>query len=345
LSEAFDPSAPADPSSGLFGLSTSANEAQVHVLGVPIDVTTSFRRGAASGPAAILAASHQVDLFDLVTGHPYRAGIHMLPLVPEIQDLNRVASVAAKAVIEAGGPGEDAELLRAAGQVDRAQAAVNQWVRAQVDASLGRGKFVGLVGGDHSTPLASIQAHAERYPDMGILHIDAHADLRAAYEGFQFSHASIMRNVLESAPGVSRILQVGLRDLCAEEFQTIEDSGGRVSAVFDHQWAALRQRGANLQDAVKRNLEGLPKDVYVSFDIDGLDPSLCPSTGTPVPGGLLWDEAQLWLGELVRSGRRIVGFDLSEVCPTPGQVAGAGWDEIVGARLLYRLIGFALMSS
>jgi agmatinase len=153
-----------------------------------------------------------------------------------------------------------------------------------------------------------------------------------------------MHNVLERTE-VPKLLQVGLRDLCQEEFETIENSKGRIQAVFDHQWASLRLAGANLREFVVEQIEQLPHEVYISFDIDGLDPSLCPNTGTPVPGGLLWPEAMLWLEELVRSGRHIVGFDLCEVSPGQGRPPGEGWDEIVGARLLYRLIGFALMST
>jgi len=344
VTQAFDPSAPAAPESGLFGLNTAFEDAAVQILGVPIDATTSFRRGTAGGPAAILAASHQIDLFDPLTGHPYRQGIHMPSLEAGLIELNRLAGQLALPVIQAGGAGDSKQLLAAINKVDRAQEGVNHWVDAQVRAGLEAGQLVGLVGGDHSVPLASIVAHAERHPDMGILHFDAHADLRVAYEGFEYSHASIMHNVLSGAPGVSKLLQVGLRDLCEEEYQAIEASNGRVEAIFDHEWASLRMQGADLQQFVRESIAKLPQEVYISFDIDGLDPSLCPSTGTPVPGGLLWPEAMLWLEELARSGRRIVGFDLCEVSPTPGQPAGHGWDEIVGARLLYRLIGFALMT-
>jgi agmatinase len=181
---------------------------------------------------------------------------------------------------------------------------------------------------------------------MGILHVDAHADLRVAYEGFTWSHASILHNVLERIDGVARVVQVGVRDLCDEELAAIQGSEGRVRTVFDHEWAEARFTGHDLVAVVRRTLEALPREVYVSFDVDGLDPTLCPGTGTPVPGGLSWHEAMLWLGELSRSGRRIVGLDLTEVAPTPvADPERDSWDAVIGARLLYRMIGFALATS
>lgn len=168
--------------------------------------------------------------------------------------------------------------------------------------------------------------------------------MRPAYEGFTWSHASILRNVAERIDGVARILQVGLRDYSEEELEYIHASRGRIQALFDLEWADAKHAGHNLRALVRRTLSVLPAEVYVTFDIDGLDPALCPNTGTPVPGGLSWHEATLWLDELVRSGRRIVGFDLNEVAPAADSSAGAGWDENVGARLLYRLIGLALKS-
>ena len=336
----FDPSAPASPESGLFGLDVAPEEASVQVLGVPFDATTSYRKGAAAGPAAILRASHQVDLFDLVTGRPYEAGLWMPPEDPLVRRWNTEAREQAEAVIARGGgqPG-DPDLER----VNAIQEELNAWVRARTEEALDAGELAGLVGGDHSTPLGAIEAHAARFPGMGILHVDAHADLRVAYEGFRYSHASILHNVL-SRTDVPTVVQVGLRDLCEEEYDAIRGSE-RLHALFDHEWAAARARGRGMQDLVRRRLAPLPDLVYVTFDVDGLDPSLCPHTGTPVPGGLSWHDAMLVLSELVASGRRIVGFDLNEVAPESEEPnAPDSWDAIVGARLLYRLIGFSLAS-
>jgi len=336
----FDPSAPARPASGLFGLDPAPGEALVHVLGVPFDATTSYRRGAAAGPRAIRRASHQVDLFDRLTGKPYEAGIWMAPDEPRVVRWNDEASVAAGRVILHGGaePGDpDVEL------VNHVQEELNAWVRARTDEGLAAGRLVALVGGDHSTSLGAIEACAARHPGLGILQVDAHADLRVAYEGFTYSHASILHNVLERVDTGS-VVQVGLRDLCEEEHAAIADSA-RLHPLFDDEWARARARGDHLPELCERALGPLPAEVYVTFDVDGLDPSLCPHTGTPVPGGLSWHDAMLLLETLVASGRRIVGLDLNEVAPaSPEEDVPDGWDAIVGARLLYRLIGFALRS-
>jgi agmatinase len=336
----FDPSAAAQPGSGVFGLPHSADEAGVVLVPVPFEATTSYGGGTARGPEAILEASRQVDLFDVETGRPYQAGIHMLPIPDDIARLDREARRAAAPVIEAGGvdPARP-ELVRAAQDVDRACEEVNAWVEETVATFLARGKRIGLVGGDHSTALGSLAAHARTYPGMGVLHVDAHADLRVAYEGFTFSHASILYNAAERLPEITRIVQVGLRDLSEDEHAYAAASKGRIVQHHDADLARARFEGETWTAQVRRIVEALPRDVYVSFDVDGLDPTLCPHTGTPVPGGLSFQEAAWLLGGIVRSGRRIVGFDLVEVAPGAD---GGDWDGNVGARLLYKLIGWTL---
>jgi agmatinase len=181
---------------------------------------------------------------------------------------------------------------------------------------------------------------------MGILHIDAHADLRRAYQGFVQSHASIMYNVLHDLPALGRLVQVGVRDLCDEEAARIEESGGRIRTFFDAELHSEKLAGVSWARLCDGIVAALPTDVYISFDIDGLDPALCPHTGTPVPGGLSFNEATALLKAVVASGRRIVGCDLTEVAPAPNRSAGGStdWDENVGSRLLYKLIGFMLRS-
>jgi agmatinase len=335
----FDPSAAAQPDSGVFGLPHSEDEASVVLVPVPFEATTSYGGGTAGGPEAILAASRQVDLFDVETGRPYEAGIHMLPLPGEIARLDAAARATAAPVIAAGGlaPGRN-DLARAAAEVDRACERVNAWVEERVGSLLARGKRVGVVGGDHSTALGSIVAHARRHSGLGLLHVDAHADLRVAFEGFTYSHASVIYNVAERCPDVARIVQVGLRDLSEEEHAYAAASRGRIVQHHDAELARARFEGEPWSAQVRRILEPLPHDVYVTFDIDGLDPTLCPGTGTPVPGGLSYQEALYLVGAIVRSGRRIVGFDLVEVAPQ----AEGEWDGNVAARLLYKLVGWML---
>jgi agmatinase len=337
----FDPNAPAGADAGLYGLPHSPEEAKVVIVPVPFEATTSYGGGTSLGPAAILAASRQVDLYDLQTGTPWAEGIAMLPEPAEVLAWNAEARRLAEPIIEAGGQLQGEQMVQALGQVDALCERMNEWVYQRCRHWLGRGKLVGGLGGDHSTSYGVIRAHAERYPGMGVLHLDAHADLRKAYEGFTWSHASIMRNVADRLPQVAKLVQVAIRDLCDEERAYIEASGGRVVAFFDPDLADQRFEGVPWNRQVDALIAPLPADVYLSFDIDGLDPVLCPHTGTPVPGGLSFQEAVALIAGVVRSGRRIVGFDLTEVAPDP---AGGQWDGNVGARLLYKMIGFALRS-
>jgi agmatinase len=337
----FDPNAGPVEGSGVFGLPYSYEEAKLVYLPVPWEATTSYGAGTSKGPAAILAASYQVDLFDREVYRPYEAGFFMLPESKKISALNKTAKAAAQTVIKAGGHiGNNPRLKKAVADVNKISVQVNAEVRAAAEKILGDGKIVGLVGGDHASPLGAIQAQAAREKkDFGILHIDAHSDTRDAYEGFQYSHASIMRNVIEETPNVKKLVQVGIRDFCEEEYDYIRSSKGRIETYFDIDIAKRKADGATWLKLCREIVKKLPKRVWISFDIDGLDPRLCPGTGTPVPGGLDFYEAVLLIGEVARSGRTIVGFDLNEVAPGETE-----WDANVGARLLYKLSAWTLAS-
>lgn len=312
-------------------------------LPVPWEATTSYGGGTSRGPAAILAASRQVDLFDPDVLRPYSAGLHMLKESPLVRRWNKAAKADARRVIAAGLDGKGRPRLAAAARrVNALGDKLNAFVRGESERLLSAGKIVGLVGGDHATPFGAIAAAARRFPRLGILHFDAHLDARDAYEGFTWSHASIMRNVLERIPGVARLVQVGIRDFCEEEFDFCSRQGERVKIYFDRDFCSRRFRGEPFDAAAKAVAGDLPKEVWVSFDIDGLDPRFCPHTGTPVPGGLDFSQANHMLGELVRSGRRIVGFDLNEV--SPALDGKTDWDANVGARLLYKLSAWTLAS-
>lgn len=330
----FDPNGAAGAGSGIFGLPHDEQAAAVVLVPVPYAATVSYGGGAELGPGAILQASRQVDLYDLQFGRIYEAGIHLQPPSAELAALHTSARAAAAGVIERGGaPSTDPAVLA----VDRAGDRVNQLVHAATARLLAMGKIPGVIGGDHAVPYGAIAACAERHPGLGILHLDAHADLRVAYEGFRWSHASIMDNVLRDVPGVQRLVQVGIRDFCEQEFDSIRASEGRVVTHFDLEWQRRRHCGTTFDALCHEAIAALPQSVYVSFDIDGLDPALCPNTGTPVPGGLQFAEAVHLLVLLARSGRRIVGFDLVEVAPGASE-----WDANVAARLLYKLCGAAV---
>jgi agmatinase len=211
-----------------------------------------------------------------------------------------------------------------------------------------------VLGGDHSTPFGAIRAYGGHHPGLGILHIDAHADLRDAYEGFTWSHASIMNNVVRrigSKGGIATLVQVGIRDLGEREHRMIMEPRPRgesaITTYFDATAKARLHAGETWAAICDEIVGRLPKKVYISFDIDGLDPVLCPDTGTPVPGGLSFNELLELLRALGRNGRRIVGFDLNEVAPsprTPRPEWGGDWNANVGARALYKMIGAAALS-
>jgi agmatinase len=337
---AFDPRS-ASLHDGIYGLPYTPEEARVLLVPVPWEATVSYGSGTADGPAAILKASRQVDLLDRETGRPYEAGIAMLDIPVEVRRWSDEARGKAAPVIEAGGPGDDPALRTAVAAVDALGERMNAWVYDQVKRRLGDGKLVGVVGGDHSVPFGAIRAVSEKHPGLGVLHFDAHADLRQAYEGFRWSHASIMHNVLGLAD-VARIVQVGIRDYSDEEEETIRANPDRVRAHFDADLRRALFDGESFSRIAGRVVADLPRQVYVSFDIDGLDPALCPHTGTPVLGGLSFAEVSALLRTVVDSGRRIVGFDLDEVAPDPE--GRSEWDGNVGARVLYKEIGFALLS-
>jgi agmatinase len=340
MTRSFDPDAPSSHN-GLFGLPHTPEEAEVVVIPVPWEATVSYGAGTRRGPETILAASSQLDLLDRETGRPHERGIAMLPISGEIIRQGTEARELALPVIEAGTPGDDPALLEAAKRVNVLCDSMNEWVFETASGWLDQGKLVGAVGGDHSIAFGTILAAAERHPGLGILHLDAHADLRSAYEGFASSHASVMHNVL-ALPTVEKLVQIGIRDYSPGEEAIIMGNPGKIATFFD---ADLKQRtfaGEPWASLVAEVVNHLPEQVYLSFDIDGLDPSLCPNTGTPVPGGLSFPETTSLLRAVVESGRKIVGFDLSEVAPDPS--GKSEWDGNVGARLLYKMIGFALMT-
>lgn len=319
---AFDPDAAAEYD-GIYGLPFTADEAHVVIVPVPFEATTSYGGGTSGGPKAVLEASKQVDLFDHETGRPYERGIAMLPIPRKVVSWNAKAKKLGRRKVAA---------------VNKISELVNAWVYEQVRGLLDDGKLAVTLGGDHSVPYGAMRAYAEKYPGMGILHLDAHADLREAYEGFTYSHASIFNNVMTKIDGVANLVQVGVRDLGLAEKRMIEQSRGRIVTFFDLDLARRKDDGTPFAKIADDIVRELPRDVYLSWDIDGLDPTLCPGTGTPVPGGLSWNEAIALLRAVVRAKKRIVGLDLCEVAPGDSE-----WDANVGARLLYKMIGFSLM--
>ena len=269
------------------------DRARIAVLPVPYDFSTSYQSGTRSGPRAMIEASRNMELWDDELGATYRAGIHTLP------ELEPTAL----------GPGAMVE------RVERATA----WM-------LDNRKLPALLGGEHSITAGAVRAAKQRFPNLSVLQLDAHADMRDQYLDSPHSHACVMRRIREVAPAAS----VGIRSLSEEEAELLESNPLPI-------WSTRRFRA--LRGAWDPILDALTGEVFVTFDLDALDPSLLPATGTREPGGLDWYEAVDLLAA-VAARHHIVGFDVVELAPIPGQVAS----DFLAARLVYRMMGLALES-
>jgi agmatinase len=257
------------------------------ILPVPYDGTSTWVKGADKGPEALLEASANMELYDIETdSEVWKVGIHT--------DAPVTANESPEAMVEA--------------------------VRERVDALLQQEKFVVTVGGEHSVTIGAVQAYAQHWPDLTVLQIDAHTDLRPEYEGSPNNHACVMSRVADILPFV----QVGIRSMDVEEVQYMD----RSRVVF----AEEIQRSRNW---VNRVLNHLSSNVYITIDLDGFDPSVMPSTGTPEPGGLLWYQVIGLLRE-VNENANIVGFDVVELCPNPNNKAS----DFLASKLLYKLLSY-----
>ncbi|RZS97555.1 agmatinase family protein [Cecembia calidifontis] len=333
--ESFNPNG-VSSHEGIFGLPFDEETADLILIPVPWEVTVSYSPGTAEGPEAILNASYQVDLFQDDIHDAWKMGIYMLPIPEDIATLSSNYRILSRNYIEwleAGSPDEEQERFAAVPDIiNKASAEMNEWVYNQAKKFREKGKLVALVGGDHSTPLGFIKALSEEYNSFGILQIDAHADLRKSYENFEFSHASISYNALK-LPQISKLVQVGIRDYCQEEAIMAKENN-RIYTFYDKDIKEEMYEGKAWKIICDDIVEQLPQDVYITIDIDGLDPKLCPHTGTPVAGGFEMEQVLYLMKQVVKAGKKIIGFDLVEVAPGP---EGNEWDGNVGARVLYRM--------
>ena len=354
----------------LFGLPFDTNTASVIVIPVPWDVTVSYAAGTAAAPRAILNASPQIDYAQLDIPDAWKLGIAMDAIREKWEEQCRQLRPKAEKYIDWLENGSAEPLSSEMQQVLTAINSACKQLMSEVEEVCNywqsQGKMTVLLGGDHSTPLGHLKACAAHYGELGVLQIDAHADLREAYEGFVYSHASIMYQAMK-IPQMKKLVQVGIRDFCEEEFQRIRLSDGRIVTFFDQQLSESHFSGKTWEGQCREIIRELPSQVYISFDIDGLDPGFCPNTGTPVPGGLTLDQAMYLIKTVVKSGRKIIGCDLNEVAPGEGYLlqncvekkrpeapsARNGqdyipnhneWDANVGARALYRMINLMAVS-
>ena len=337
----FDPNGVGLKNGHFIGLPFDEEDAQLVLLPVPWDVTVSYAAGTSSAPANILEASSQLDLFDPDVPDAWQLGLYFRP-VPEYwlainNSLRKKAETYISFLENSGQVKDNPEMESILNTVNSRCEELKNWVAKESAQLLKQGKKVGIVGGEHSCPLGLLEALAEHHGHFGILQIDAHMDLRKAYEGFTYSHASIFYNALQ-LKAVTQLTQIGIRDYCEAEVE-FAASDKRIHIFYGHDIQRRQFAQESYQKIVQEVIETLPSKVYVSFDIDGLASELCPNTGTPVPGGLSYNEAIFLLVELVRSGREIIGFDLCEV-------GGLGheWDGNVGARVLYKLANLCMYS-
>lgn len=332
----FDPSQPGMADATIYGLPFDAAESEFIIMPTPWEVTVSYGSGASEGPEAIFDASFQVDLLHQEFPELWKLGIYM-DEAPEawIKNSANYKGIAQE-IISAYESGEDVvaneALQTKQNDVNAASEQFNAAVKARTTEWLQKGKKVILLGGDHSTPLGYYQALAEQHSEFGILHFDAHMDLRQAYEGFTYSHASIMYNAIQ-IPQLSKIVQVGIRDFSEGEVAVINNTD-KVKVYTDTDLKSAQFEGKTWKQQCLEILANLPEKVHVSFDIDALYRWYCPNTGTPVPGGLSYEQATYLLSELANSGKLIVGMDLVEVAPGEDD-----WDGNVGARLLFHMCG------
>lgn len=310
----------------VFGLPYTTEEADLILLPVHLDVTVSYGCGTSKAPDIILNESSQLDLSLVSIAHPWQLKVAMDKRIIS-KSQNEIQRGRAFNVIKAleSGKKADQEQIQYINEFsEKAKTTIYEHSKSIIES----GKHIAVIGGDHSSPLGLMEALAEKYA-FGILQLDAHMDLRKAYEGFTYSHASIMRNAMEIEQ-VQSLTQVGIRDYCEEEENYIQKAAKPIHVFYDETLKEAQFHGKSWSNQVDEIIETLPENVYVSFDVDGLEPSLCPNTGTPVPGGLQFNESCYLLEQVVKSGRKIIGFD---VCET----GSATWDANVSSRILFRL--------
>ncbi|MCC7332697.1 MAG: agmatinase family protein [Flavobacteriales bacterium] len=335
----FNPNEVGINNGNIFGFPYTIEESQIIIIPVTSDITCSYSKGTAEGPKAILEASTQLDFYSPYLKDAWKTKVTMLPIDDKQMKKNREIGAIATLIIqklEENKPLSKTDLLNL-NKVNEFCSKLNKDVEKKATNYIKKDKLVAVLGGDHNSPLGLINALSKKYKNFGVLQIDAHADLRKAYEGFEYSHASIMYNVLKNK-AVRKLIQVGIRDICPAEIEIINKSKGRIKTFFDWDIKAQQYQGKTWDELCSDIIDQLPDMVYISFDIDGLHPSLCPDTGTPVVGGFELEQINYLFNKLALSNKKIIGFDLNEVGKNE-------WDANVGARALYRLCNFLAKSN
>ena len=324
----------------IFALPFDDDTAELIIIPAAWDVTVSYGQGTVEGPSQIIEASYQIDYYNHLFNGFWKKGIYSLPVDENWYKKAKELRESSNKYISALENGQDTNSFKGTlSLINEECRNFLDFIRHKALYHLEQGKKVAMIGGDHSTTLAMIEALSHEYESFGILQIDAHADLRKSYEGFDYSHASVMYNALEVSQ-VKKLVQVGIRDICDEEVTLIKSNPEKIHTYYDQVLKQAIFEGESWRKICLEIIDRLPEFVYISFDIDGLDPKLCPNTGTPVPGGLEFEEACYLVEQLAISGRKIIGFDVVEV----SNGLNGDWDANVGMRLIYRLCGAMLKS-
>jgi agmatinase len=340
----FDPNCVGNPNNNIFSLPFTEDEAKLIILPIPWEVTVSYGAGTSRAPEHILNASLQVDIFDPDYSDAWKKGYFLKPCDKKVlmksDYLRKEAELYINYIAQGEAVSDNKFMCKTLKEINEGSNFLNSWVYEQTKDLLAQDKLVVLLGGDHSTPLGFYKALAEKFDDFGILQIDAHCDLRKSYMGLKYSHASIMYNALEEIEQLKKVVQVGVRDFCDDEFNYMVGSNERIITYFDKDIKERQYEGQTWKVIAEEIVNHLPQNVYISFDIDGLDPKLCPHTGTPVQGGFETEQVFYLFKKIIQSGRKLIGVDLVEV-----GVSRSEWDENVGARCLFKLCNLLMASN
>ena len=340
----FDVNSVGNPNNNIFGLPFEEENARLIILPVPWEVTVSFGSGTARSAEQVFKASLQVDLFDRDIPDSWKEGFYLKDSDKKIllksDYLRKEAELYIDYISRGEEVGDNQFMCKTLKEVNEGGVLLNNWVYQQTKALLDNDKLVGLLGGDHSVPLGFMKALSEKHSEFGILQIDAHCDLRDRYEGFTYSHASIMYNALNEISQLQKLVQVGIRDYSQGEWEFLSNNKNRVAAYLDKDIRIRQYEGETFKEIVHEIVGQLPEKVYISFDIDGLDPKLCPNTGTPVQGGFETEQVFYLFDAVYKAGKKIIGFDLCEV-----STSETGWDANVGARILFKLCNLLVASN
>ena len=340
----FDTDSVANPNNGIFGLPFSEEDSKLIILSVPWEVTVSYKAGTARVTERICHASLQVDLYDDDNPEGWKQGIFLREadknILMKSDYLRKEAELYINYITEGEELCDNKFMQKVLREINEGSEFLNNWVYEQTKELLDQNKLVAILGGDHSSPFGYYKAIAEKHGNFGILQIDAHCDLRPSYENLTYSHASVMYNSLNEIPQLTKLVQAGIRDYSPGELAFIQKSNGRVVTYFDKNIKERLYEGEIWKQIAEEIISHLPQKVYLSFDIDGLDPKLCPNTGTPVAGGFETQQVYYLLRKLLESGRQLIGFDLNEV-----GISATEWDENVGARVLFKLCNLLIASN